>query len=52
MDSLIFDTTFLIDFQRERAVGKGPAHAFLERHTEDIAYLPVISTVFLPEIYK
>lgn len=41
MESLIFDTTFLIDFQRERPLGQGPAHAFLEAHAEAIAHLPI-----------
>ena len=40
MESLIFDTTFLIDFQRERT-GKlrGGAHEFLEAHKDAGAYL-------------
>lgn len=42
MDSLIFDTTFLIDFQRERAgKGQGPAHEFLRENRECLALLPV-----------
>lgn len=41
MEALIFDTTFLIDFQRERAGSRGGAHAFLEAHAEALAYLPV-----------
>lgn len=42
MDSLIFDTTFLIDFQRERnAGGRGPAHDFLLENRECPALLPV-----------
>jgi tRNA(fMet)-specific endonuclease VapC len=41
MESLIFDTTFLIDFQRERKVGKGVAHSFLEAHADAVAYLPI-----------
>ena len=41
MEALIFDTTFLIDFQRERHNGRGVAHTFLEAHAEAIAYLPV-----------
>ena len=42
MEALIFDTTFLIDFQRER-VGKarGGAHEFLQEHAEAGAYLPI-----------
>lgn len=42
MGSLVFDTTFLIDFQRERQGGGGTTHAFLEEHAKDLAYLPVI----------
>ena len=41
MEPLIFDTTFLIDFQRERSGSPGAAHAFLEDHAEAVAYLPV-----------
>lgn len=41
MESLIFDTTFLIDFQRERAGSPGGAHEFLRSHAEALAYLPV-----------
>lgn len=41
MESLIFDTTFLIDFQRERKRGADRAHRFLEQHTEAYAYLPM-----------
>ena len=42
MEALIFDTTFLIDFQRER-VGKsrGGAHDFLQDHADAGAYLPI-----------
>ena len=42
MEALIFDTTFLIDFQRERA-GKlhGGAHEFLQEHADAGAYLPI-----------
>jgi len=43
MDGLIFDTTFLIDFQRERRHGEGRAHRFLEAHAESLAFLPVIA---------
>jgi predicted nucleic acid-binding protein len=43
MEALIFDTTFLIDFQRERRTGDGPAHRFLEHHREHGARLSVIS---------
>ncbi|MEI8293150.1 MAG: hypothetical protein WCG66_04060 [bacterium] len=41
MESLIFDTTFLIDFQREHQLGQGKAHKFLEAHADAIAYLTV-----------
>lgn len=41
MESLIFDTTFLIDFQRERAGRRGGAHEFLQAHAAAPAYLPV-----------
>ncbi len=40
MESLIFDTTFLIDFQRERAGRSGGAHEFLQSHADAPAYLP------------
>lgn len=44
MESLIFDTTFLIDFQRERK-GRQPgrAHRFLENHADKGAYLSVVA---------
>jgi len=41
MASLIFDTTFLIDFQRERNRNPGRAHEFLKAHGQDTAFLPV-----------
>lgn len=41
MDALIFDTTFLIDFQRERKSGTGKAHTFLRVCAESLAFLPV-----------
>ncbi len=41
MDALIFDTTFLIDFQRERETGTGKAHEFLQAYAESLAFLPV-----------
>lgn len=41
MESLIFDTTFLIDFQRERKRGADRAHRFLEQHSDAYAYLPI-----------
>lgn len=43
MESLIFDTTFLIDFQKERKRGRDRAHRFLERKAEAYAYLPIIA---------
>lgn len=44
MEALIFDTTFLIDFQRERnADREGPTHAFLRENAEAAAYLSVIA---------
>lgn len=44
MESLIFDTTFLIDFQRERKIGEpGRAHRFLESHREKAAYLSIVA---------
>ncbi len=44
MESLTFDTTFLIDFQRERKQRKhGRAHVFLETHRDKGAYLSVIA---------
>ena len=40
--TLIFDTTFLVDFQRERRRGDstGPAHRFLGRNADAIMQLP------------
>lgn len=43
MDALIFDTTFLIDFQRERKTGTGRAHQFLRNNAGSLAFLPVIA---------
>lgn len=44
MESLIFDTTFLIDFQRERRIAEtGKAHRFLESHREKAAYLSIVA---------
>lgn len=43
MESLIFDTTFLIDFQRERNREPGAAHEFLGRHRESYAWLPIVA---------
>jgi predicted nucleic acid-binding protein len=42
VDFLIFDTTFLIDFQRERNAKPGRAHEFLEQNREAGIYLPMI----------
>lgn len=41
MEALIFDTSFLIDFQRERKRGRGRAHQFLESNPDAQAYLPM-----------
>ncbi|MFA7343872.1 MAG: type II toxin-antitoxin system VapC family toxin [Terrimicrobiaceae bacterium] len=41
MEALIFDTTFLIDFQRERKAAAGKTRAFLSAHAESLAFLPV-----------
>ena len=44
MESLIFDTSFLIDFQRERkSRHPGRAHRFLESHADKGAYLSVVA---------
>ncbi|MEX2577831.1 MAG: type II toxin-antitoxin system VapC family toxin [Verrucomicrobiales bacterium] len=44
MEALIFDTTFLIDLQRERNAGlKGVAHAFLHENAEACAFLPAVA---------
>lgn len=44
MAALIFDTTFLIDFQRERMSGEcRNAHSFLEIHSDHGAYLSVVA---------
>lgn len=44
MESLIFDTTFLIDIQRERKVAQpGRAHQFLRSHSENGAYLSAVA---------
>jgi len=39
MEGLIFDTSFLIDFQRERKRGRAGAHDFLAQHQESVVYL-------------
>lgn len=52
MEHLIFDTTFLIDFQRERKVARGAAHSFLEAHADAIAYLPVTAYGDLPKVLQ
>jgi predicted nucleic acid-binding protein len=42
MEGLVFDTSFLIDFQKERKAAKpGAAHGFLQRNRETIAYMPM-----------
>ena len=43
MEALIFDTTFLIDFQRERKNGDGLAHRVLINHEDYYARISVIS---------
>lgn len=44
MGALSFDTTFLIDFQRERRqAAPGNAHAFLQAHSEAVSYLSVVA---------
>lgn len=43
MDDLIFDTTFLIDLQREAGKGHGPAQAFLEANRQARIALPVVA---------
>jgi len=43
MEALSFDTTFLIDFQRERRKTPGAATRFLEAHRESPAYLSVVA---------
>lgn len=42
MEPLIFDTTFLIDFHRERKQGGGRTHDFLEENRECLALLPIV----------
>lgn len=43
MEALIFDTTFLIDFQRERnGASEGPAHDFLRENADAYALIPAI----------
>ncbi|MDP4610955.1 MAG: type II toxin-antitoxin system VapC family toxin [Opitutales bacterium] len=42
MEGLVFDTSFLIDFQKERRNGnQGAAHTFLKRNREAVAYMPM-----------
>ena len=42
MGGLVFDTSFLIDFQKERKKGDlGAAHTFLQRNHDAVAYMPV-----------
>ena len=43
-DRLSFDTTFLIDIQKERRSGQeGRAHRFLEQHTEAVMLLSAVA---------
>lgn len=39
MSDLLFDTCFLIDLEREMRRGSGAAHAFLQQHTNDHAWI-------------
>lgn len=43
MGSLIFDTTFLIDFQREKKKGHGRAHQFFLANQDQAVYISVIT---------
>jgi len=43
MGALSFDTTFLIDFQRERLRGEGRAHTFLRNNHDEVAYLSMVA---------
>lgn len=43
MGALSFDTTFLIDYQRERREGAGAAHAFLRENGEAVACLSLVA---------
>jgi tRNA(fMet)-specific endonuclease VapC len=44
MESLIFDTTFLIDFQRERRNREtGRTHRFLRNHADKGAFLSIVA---------
>jgi predicted nucleic acid-binding protein len=43
MEGLNFDTSFLIDFQRERLKDKGRAHAFLKGNRDAVAYLSIVA---------
>lgn len=43
MGALSFDTTFLLDHQRERRDGEGCAHDFLRAHADEVAYLSVVA---------
>lgn len=40
-ETLVFHTTFLIDFQRELSGSRGGVHVFLGDHAEAVAYLPM-----------
>jgi tRNA(fMet)-specific endonuclease VapC len=49
---MIFDTTFMIDLEREVARGmEGPAHRFLEQHKEETLRMSVVSFGELAEGY-
>jgi predicted nucleic acid-binding protein len=38
-DALILETTFLVDLERERRLGEGDAHGFLEAHADSRVYV-------------
>lgn len=52
MGALIFDTCFLIDFQKERKRGAGRAHQFLQTHSDFYAYLPIIAYGEYGEVFR
>lgn len=43
MGALMFDTTFLIDFQRERNRQPDRAHRFLQQNSNEVALLPAVA---------
>jgi predicted nucleic acid-binding protein len=53
MQSLIFDTTFLIDFQRERKQGKeGRTRRFLRNHADKGAFLSMVACGEYAEAFR